>query len=102
MTHKLLPLTPIPLSRFYWSREQSRLTAEASDLQGHNYLAQLYADAADRGFAVESQTTGRVYVFALDDEDYDSGGPARGDIRAWHYRPLSALCPVDEVIIFND
>jgi hypothetical protein len=91
-----LALAPIPSSRFTYDAVNRMLVAEASDLGG--YLRRLYDDACDVGFAVRSDRTGAVAVFALSGEIRE---PRENELVALDFASVDGSCPVT-VRVFND
>lgn len=66
-----LPVWRIPSDRFTWTGNKG--CAEASDLRGFPGQ-QVYRDAADLGFEVESLRTGTVRLFVYSEDVLDANG----------------------------
>lgn len=102
-----LHVNPLPLERFSWNAQSRTLVAEGSDFgplretfdprTGRTWIQQLWNDACDVGIAIESHKTGKVERFYLSQEETHDG-----DLLAWHFKPVSKSCPVNEVVILND
>lgn len=94
--------TWIMSNRFMYSKQSERtFIAEASELEGLNFMSQIYYDACDVGFNMMSSKTGKLVKFYLTDTEYNNG-----DIVCWNFK----LCPEYvkiaggdiKVVIFND
>lgn len=62
-------LNPTPISSSMFSFKNNKFVAELSDL-GNPRLERVYDDAADCGFSIVSEKTGKSAVFAFDGYDY--------------------------------
>lgn len=67
-----LNLTPISSNFFSYFKDTKSFSTEASTLDNRNFLSQIYDDAADRGFIMESSKTGKketFYLVSVDEQD---------------------------------
>lgn len=93
-------------SRFEYLKDTKELFADISELShaGVNPLGRLYADAADTGFVLVSNITGKEVEFCLVNESKDS----EGEIRFWRFEPVPTEFLSNDrlkgthVIILND
>ena len=91
------------LQDFDWDKRNRVLSAEASTIERGRrtaLMAQVYDDACDEGFVIESHHTDRRVVFALDKIDRDNDG----DIAGWWFKPAErkdAALNI-KVLIIND
>lgn len=76
-------------SRLFGVQKDSKaFVAEMSDLNGVNLFNQLYADACDTGFAMESSRTGDKAVFYFVEEIMH--GPANErELAGWLFKPTN-------------
>jgi hypothetical protein len=65
---------------------------DASDLSGGSFKSKLFSDAEDKGFYIRSHRTGKVLMFTLVDELYESD-----EFTGWEFR-----CDRFKVIVAND
>lgn len=98
MKHKL-----IPFSSKQFTIAGTHFVAEASDLN-NRHLQPLYDDACDVGFAIQSETTGKVIRFYMDRVHTD----IEGELTHWTYLPVSEdiskypTCAHLTATVFND
>ena len=96
----------ISSKRFSWNPATKEFTAEMSEVShgGLNPLGQLYNDAADQGFVMVSDKTGKPVQFFLHDTQRD----ADHDVKFWEFHPIMSAVFYNpqlqgvKVIIFND
>lgn len=89
----------ISSSMFFWHSDTYTFTQEASTLKGYQWAGQLYDDAADTGFVLVSERTGKELAFYLEDAEYHNE-----DVVAWHFRPATVDPHLSKMklVIFND
>jgi hypothetical protein len=75
-------------------------SCEESTLRGNdvNIMRKLYVDAADVGFGIRSERTGRTVRWILFNEVRDN----EGDILYWSFKPEEETVKVSSIIIWND
>jgi len=61
-------------------------------------LRRIYNDACDIGLAIQSHRTGVIHVFVRASLTIN----ADAKIESWIFKPVTANCPVEQVIVFND
>lgn len=104
-----LNLHPIPSSLFLYDCTTRHFTAEVSELscRGHNFMWNLYDDAVDRGFIMESTRTGNKVTYYLA-RVVGGGEDTDGEVVSWEFLPTHESmaqhreCVNTKVIIFND
>ena len=100
-------LIPFPSTIFSYNSTDKTFTAEASDL-GNRHLQQIYDDACDVGFSIQSGRTGSEVTYYMDTVNKVNKGTDDEEIGSWTYLPLPEcvrkhpLCAGTKVIIFND
>lgn len=73
----------IPLfntKQFFYRKESSCFVAEISDLPEGPFMGQVYDDACDMGFMMESERTGKKLLFLYDMSDWNDG-----EIAGWNF-----------------
>lgn len=91
------------LQDFSWDKSDRTLVTEASTLsagRSRAITAQVYDDACDEGFVIESHHTDRRVTFALDKVDTN----ADNEIMGWWFKPCARKdAALDiRVLIIND
>lgn len=76
----------IPSRLFRYSKGEKLFAADRSQLREFNPTGQLYDDAIDQGFLMES-TSGDTVPFVLIETDRDGGG--EGEVGGWRFKPDS-------------
>lgn len=71
-------------SEFTWSSLTLSFVAEVSSLDAAKLFRRIFADAADLGFVLVSETTGNEALFTLDESATEKRG---GETVAWVFRP---------------
>jgi len=89
-----LPLTTVPASLFTWFDDLG--VAEASDLPEH-LVSRVYNDAADLGFLVRSNRTGRTLLFTFAERERDAEGDTVADVFRSHLARRTLT-----IKVFND
>ena len=92
---------PISSSHFSFNKKHKAFTIEASDLKGFPFDGLLYDDAADGGFVLVSEKTGRSQPYYLERNIYSKDY----DLLAQEFLPAEPILPGAEgtkVIVFND
>ena len=95
-----MPVNLFSSDRFHYYGDYKSFVAERSDLDGVTVFAQLYDDACDVGFQMESVKTGNKRYFRLEKEKKDD----EGDTISWVFRMMNPDGSDSEVTceIFND
>lgn len=91
-------LNPCPISSSRFSFKNSTFVAELSEL-GDPKLGQVYDDAADYGFTVISEKTGKPAVFAFDYFDKDVSSE---DIMGLHFVCVTPGLKNLKALLIND
>ncbi len=94
-------LLPVHLSNRF-TFKNATFIAEASDFKRERLTGQVFNDACDEGFIIQSIATGKRVVYLLANVEYDR---REGELLAWRYEPLADQGKgVDgtSVVIFND
>jgi hypothetical protein len=100
-----LPVIEFPSTMFTVERTATGtiFSCEASDME-NRHLQQFYNNARDIGFAMKSDKTGDVVMYAMNSVKRDE----EGDIQYWTYHPTTESqqkvpgCRGTMVIVFND
>jgi len=79
---RTMPGVPVIKSdRFGFNAASRTFHADISDFRGINVMSQLYEDACDQGFILESSKTGRKIPFGF--LSYKQDG--EGEVQCWTY-----------------
>ena len=89
-------LKPTPISSSYFHYEKGQFVAERSDLNDIT-LSRVYDDAADIGFSILNERTGKHVVFTNEKTHY-----ADGDVSHWTYKCVTPGFEHLSALIFND
>jgi hypothetical protein len=87
------------LSKFNHWPLNKELNQEASILglrPGFVPGSKLWQDSCDFGIMVESDKTGKVFIFTLDKILGEE------DVHGWEFSSYEKDCPIEKVVIFND
>lgn len=91
-----LPLPPLDLRRFTWSKNSRTLVASESDFgplrEGKWWLGRLHDDSVDVGIAIKSHKTNQIKRFFL----------YKNDEERMVFHPVEKMSVVLEVILLND
>ena len=92
---------PISSNHFTYNSATKEFAIEASDLKGFPFDGLLYDDAADFGFVLVSEKTGRSQPYFLNQNIYNK----ENDIVAQEFLPAEPVLPGargTSVLVFND
>lgn len=78
-----LPVTVLNSSLFTYTKKL--FVTEASDLYGYDTDKRIWDDAADVGFEMLSDRTGKKMIFTFSKTIYDN----EGEVIAWEYVPYN-------------
>lgn len=105
----LLPSTPIQSKYFDWQKDTGSLVQEMSTLRcvypHFNFFKQIYDDACDQGFSIQSTKTGEIITVYHDRTDMSDSGE---DTYGWVFKPIPEHARKNpklknlEVLIIND
>ena len=76
--------TKIPSELFSHKGDERSFYAEASDITGYRFMSQLYDDAADAGFVMVSERTGKEQAFSMSIEKRNDDN----EIEYWMFTTL--------------
>jgi hypothetical protein len=96
----ILTPRPVRMTDLTWDKRTQTFSVEASTI---GQPERVYDDAADVGYTLVSQATGREIVFAQSDTYRDQ----EGEVLSWRYEPLPEQCKSQteaniSLVVFND
>ena len=102
---KLYPqFAAISSEYFTFNKDTKTFSCDISDLNGKLRWCALYDDAADIGFSMMSESSGKVATFSLINEVTDKDG----DVHYWEFHPIhesieeNPMLKDVKVFVFND